>query len=268
MAGLAAVAIAAAPVPAAAACKLALVLALDISSSVNDEEYRLQFDGLAHALERPEVIEAILTPPGAHIAAIAYEWSGYSQQDVVTGWTRLDSAEAVRTFAAQLRAHRRVYSDFPTAIGKAVQYGAQLFGKAPPCDRRVIDISGDGENNDGVGPEYFRERGVLDGITINGLVILGAYPHPGIYYRNHVMQGPGAFVALARDFEDYRRVMIDKLLREINPEFVIGADGAAGEGLAARAAPGGGPGARADGVRGADGAVETAAASPPGGRAR
>ncbi|MBK0400663.1 DUF1194 domain-containing protein [Limibaculum sp. M0105] len=228
MAGLAALLGAALPVPVAAACKLALVLALDISSSVNDQEYRLQFDGLAHALERPEVIEAILSPPGAHVAAIAYEWSGYSQQDVVAGWTRLDSPEAVRAFASRLRSHQRVYSDFPTAIGKAVEYGAKLFEKAPICDRRVIDISGDGENNDGVGPEYFRARGVLDGITINGLVILGAYPHPGIYYREHVMQGPGAFVAIARDFEDYRRVMIDKLLREINAEFVIGRNEAPG----------------------------------------
>jgi len=221
---LAALAGAALPGPAAAFCKLALAFALDISSSVNDAEYRLQLDGLAHALERHEVIEALLTPEGAHIAAIAYEWSGYNQQDLLTPWTRLDSPEAVRAFAGRLRAHQRIYSDFPTAIGKAVEYGARLFETAPDCGRQVIDISGDGENNDGVGPEYFRAQGLLDGITINGLVILGAYPHPGIYYREHVMQGPDAFVALARDFEDYRDVMIGKLLREINAELVVGMD--------------------------------------------
>ena len=61
----------------AAACKMALVLALDISSSVNQREYDIQLQGLAQAFRTPEVIEAILTPPGTAIATIVYEWSGY-----------------------------------------------------------------------------------------------------------------------------------------------------------------------------------------------
>ncbi|MEO1458648.1 MAG: DUF1194 domain-containing protein [Pseudomonadota bacterium] len=206
----------------AASCKLALVLGLDISSSVNEREYRLQIDGLANALEHEAVIEAILRPEGAGIAVITFEWSGYAQQDLVTGWEYLGDEAAIRAYAARLRAKQRIYSDFPTAIGKAVEYAANLFDSAPPCARRTIDLSGDGENNDGPGPDHFRRRGMLDGITINGLVILGAFPNPAIYYREHVMQGPDAFVALARDFEDYRHVMIGKLLREIDQELIIG----------------------------------------------
>ncbi|MEL6476256.1 MAG: DUF1194 domain-containing protein [Pseudomonadota bacterium] len=203
-------------------CKLALALGLDISSSVNSREYRLQLEGLAYALERPEVIEAMLTPHGAYVTAAVYEWSGYQQQDMVLGWTRLDSPDAVRIFAARLRNHTRRYAEFATALGKGVEFGAKLFQSAPPCSRRVLDISGDGENNDGVGPDYFREQGLLEGIVINGLVILGAFPDPSIYYREHVMQGPESFVALARDFEDYREVMVGKLLREINTELILG----------------------------------------------
>ena len=207
----------------AAGCKLALVLALDISSSVNQREYRIQLQGLALAFRTPEVIEAILTPPGAAIAAIVYEWSGYNQQDVVIPWIMLDSEAVILDFAATLAAHRRPYTDLTTSLGKAIEYGAKLFDRAPPCGRRVIDISGDGENNDGVGPEYFRAQGKLDGITINGLVVQGAYPDPVPYYREHVIQGPGAFVALARDFYDYPAVMIAKLLREIDQEMILGA---------------------------------------------
>lgn len=203
-------------------CKLALALGLDISSSVNSREYRLQLEGLAYALERPEVIEAMLTPHGAYVSAAVYEWSGYQQQDLMLGWTTLDTPEAVRAFANQLRAHKRRYAEFATALGKGVEFGARLFQSAPPCARRVLDISGDGENNDGVGPEYFREQGLLEGLVINGLVILGAFPDPSIYYREHVMQGPESFVALARDFEDYREVMVGKLLREINTELILG----------------------------------------------
>jgi hypothetical protein len=206
----------------AAGCKLALALALDISSSVNGREYDIQLQGLARAFRTPEVIEAILTPQGSGIAAIVYEWSGYNQQDVVIPWTMLDSEAVILGFAATLAAHRRPYSDLTTSLGKAVEYGAALFGRAPPCGRNVIDISGDGENNDGVGPEYFRAQGKLDGITINGLVVQGAYPDPVPYYRDHVIQGPGAFVAMARDFDDYPSVMISKLLREIDQEMVLG----------------------------------------------
>lgn len=208
--------------PAAAGCKLALALGLDISSSVNDREYRIQIEGLARAFATKEVIEAILTPEGSYIAVATYEWSGYHQQDSITGWEILDSPEKILSYAARLRAHQRPYAEFPTAIGKAVQYGAKLFDTAPPCARRVIDLSGDGENNDGVGPEYFRERGLLDGITINGLVIQGAYPNPAIYYRRYVMQGPNAFVAMARDFDDYPSVIIGKLLREIGQDMILG----------------------------------------------
>jgi hypothetical protein len=212
----------AAPTSASAYCKLALALGLDISSSVNSAEYRLQIDGLAHALESKEVIDAILTPEGAHISAAVYEWSGYVQQDIVLGWTTLDSPAAIRSFAARLRAHERVYAEFATALGKAVEFGAKLFASAPTCGRKVLDISGDGENNDGVDPDYFRAQGLLDGLVINGLVIQGAHPPPGIYYRKHVMQGPESFVALARDFSDYRDVMTGKLLREINSELILG----------------------------------------------
>ncbi|MEM6906834.1 MAG: DUF1194 domain-containing protein [Pseudomonadota bacterium] len=217
--------LAALPGPAAAQgqfCKLALALGLDISSSVNAAEYRLQLEGLASALETNEVIEAILLPHGAHIQVTVYEWSGYQQQDIIIGWTKLDSPERIRDFAARLRSHRRLYAEFATALGKGVEFGARLFSSAPPCGRQVLDISGDGANNDGVGPDYFRERGLLDGIVINGLVILGAVPDPALYYRRHVMQGPESFVALARSFEDYKDVMVGKLLREINTEMILG----------------------------------------------
>lgn len=210
------------PAPAHAACKLALALALDISSSVNADEYRLQIEGLASALETAEVIEAILTPEGAHIQALAYEWSGYQQQDVIVRWTRLDSPDAIRAFAATLRGHQRPYWDFATAIGKAVEYGALLLANAPPCARKVLDVSGDGVNNVGVSPSYFYKAGHLSDITVNGLVIRGADPDPLPYYVSDVIHGPGAFIAVADDFADYRRVMKDKLLREIASELVVG----------------------------------------------
>ena len=225
LAAAAALALAGAGAPGAAGateCKLALALALDISSSVNEREYAIQRDGLARAFRTSEVIEAMLTPKGTGVAVAVYEWSGYNQQDVVIPWTMVASEAAIRALADRLAAHRRPYSDLTTALGKAVEYGARLLAHAPPCARRVLDISGDGENNDGVGPRHYRAQGKLDGITINALVITGAVPDPVPYYREHVIQGPGAFLALARDYNDYPAVIIGKLLREMDEQLVLG----------------------------------------------
>ena len=208
--------------PAQAACKLALAMGLDISSSVDRDEYRQQIEGLAAALTAPTVVDAILRPEGSHIAAAVYEWSGYRQQNVVIGWTVLDSPGAINAFAARLAGHRRVHSEFPTALGKGVEFGARLLSHAPECTRRTIDISGDGQNNDGVGPEYFVGTGLLAGITVNGLVIRGAVPDPVAYYRASVRHGDDAFVIVAEGFSDYRRAMEEKLLREIEAQLVVG----------------------------------------------
>lgn len=208
--------------PAAAGCKLALVLGLDISSSVNSREYRIQLGGLAQAFRTPEVQRAILTPPGDGIAVHAFEWSGANQQATIIDWTMLDTLAKVEAFADRLAGHRRTASTLPTAVGEALAHGARQFARGPACDRRTVDISGDGENNDGPHPAVYRAAGAFDGITINGLVIQGAYPNPAIYYRRQVMHGPGAFVALARDFDDYPAVIVGKLLQEIGTEMVIG----------------------------------------------
>ena len=201
---------------------MALAFGLDVSSSVDAEEYRLQLDGLAAALSSPQIVDAILRPEGAHIAAAAYEWSGYKHQALLIGWTVLDSPGAVTGFADRLRARQRTRSNLATALGKGVEFGARLLARAPACARYTIDISGDGLNNDGVGPQYFAREGLLDGITVNGLVIRGAVPDPTRYYREHVKHGPDAFVIVADGFSDYRQAMEEKLLREIDAQLVIG----------------------------------------------
>jgi len=203
-------------------CKLALVLALDISSSVNAREYRIQLEGVARALRVDMVQQAILSPHGAGVAVLAFEWSGVAQQALIADWTLLDSRAAIERFAERLIAHRRSADDQSTAVGEALAFAARQFARAPDCARRTIDISGDGENNVGTDPDPYRAAGLFDGITINGLVVQGAYPNPVIYYRAHVMQGPDAFVAMARHFGDYPPVIIGKLLREIGQAMILG----------------------------------------------
>ena len=207
--------------PAAAVeCHAALAMALDVSSSVDAAENALQMQGIAAAFRDPAVIETILTPPGAGIMVAAYAWSGFQHQEVLIDWTWLGDRDSIADFAARMASAPRSYDHWPTSLGRAVAFGADLHTKNPaPCRRRIIDVSGDGANNDGVGPEWYRGRGLFDGLTINGLVIRGADPDPVAYYRENVIHGPGAFIEIADSYDDYPRAILRKLLRELQPPF-------------------------------------------------
>jgi hypothetical protein len=203
-------------------CAVALVLGLDVSSSVDSREYALQMQGLAAAFRDLAVIETILTPPGAGIMATAFAWSGFQRQKVIIDWRWLGDRAAVEAFASALSTARRPDDAWPTALGRASGFAADMARTAPrPCARRVVDISGDGANNDGVSPGWYRERGYFDGITINGLVIAGATPDPVEYYREHVVHGPGAFVEVADSYNDYAPAILRKLLRELAPPYAM-----------------------------------------------
>jgi hypothetical protein len=202
------------PARAAAACPLALVLALDVSSSVDDSEHELQRQGLADAFRDPEVQAAILATGG--LLVTAFEWSGREQQVVQADWTWVETAAEIGLFAERIARAPRSYRRYPTALGYALGYAAIRHSQAPrDCARRVVDMSGDGINNEGFPPESAYRAFDYSAITVNGLVIEGDRPDPVRYYRDRVIRGPGAFVEVARGFGDYARAMKRKLLREI-----------------------------------------------------
>ena len=215
LAGLAAAAGAVAVAVEGQACDTALALGLDVSSSVDLHEHRLQRQGLAAAFRDGAVVDAILGG-GAGVMVAVYEWSGFYQQEVIVDWTWLGDAESIRAFADRLDAQVRREDSWPTSLGRAVEFATRLHGVNPrPCGRRIIDISGDGVNNHGAGPDWYADRGILDGYTVNGLAIRGALPDPAQYYRDSLIHGPGAFVEVADDFGDYPRAILRKLLREL-----------------------------------------------------
>ncbi|MEO1702889.1 MAG: DUF1194 domain-containing protein [Pseudomonadota bacterium] len=198
----------------AQACSLSLILAIDVSSSVNSDEYRLQVGGTARALEDPEVVAAIEDVGGIQI--MAFEWSGTYRHFEMVPWTFVKDAADIFAVGAGLRAHERVRSDLPTSMGSALGYASTRFAKAPvQCSRRVIDVSGDGVNNEGFGPTEAYANFPFEGVQVNGLVITGADPDPEPFYRKEVRYGVGSFVEVAFGFENFEGAMKRKLLREI-----------------------------------------------------
>lgn len=203
------------PAFAQARCALSLVLAIDVSSSVDQQEYNLQMKGIANALRDGEVIESIRLSGG--IQLFAFEWSGRRQQVDILPWTYINDGASVLAAADVIARHPRGHSDMPTALGFALGYSAIQLQNAPlTCTRQAVDVSGDGVNNDGYEPFLAYKNFVFDGVQVNGLVIDGARPEPVPYFKEKVIFGPGAFVEVARGFSDYERAMKRKLLREIN----------------------------------------------------
>lgn len=208
----------------AQACRLALAFALDVSASVDPGEYSLQINGLAAALKDPEVRRAILAPADP-VALTAYEWSGSQQQASVAPWTIISGADKLDAFARAVAGHKRHYSEFPTAVGYALGYGAALMEHAPACRRRVIDVSGDGVNNSGFAPKLAYSNFNFSNVTVNGLVVGGDDAKLVSFYETEVAHGPNAFVEVAADYTDYARVMRRKLLRELAGDRIAAGNG-------------------------------------------
>lgn len=200
----------------AAACRMALVLALDVSSSVDDREDRLQRTGLAAALVSPQVMAAILAQPAYPVALHVFEWSGRNQQTTLLDWTFLTDRATIVAAAAAIAESNRRQSAFPTALGYALGHAASVLSTAPRCERHTVDVSGDGKNNAGFPPDAAYRHFAFGGVTVNALAIGGEGDDLSGYYRREVIRGPGAFVEVALDYNDFQRAMERKLVREIS----------------------------------------------------
>jgi hypothetical protein len=208
-------------VPAAAQetrVAIELVLALDSSASVDRTEFQLQLDGLARAFRDPEVLQALdnLRPLGVAVGVL--QWGAPGETRIVLPFTHLESARDAKAFGFRISLIRRWLRASATSIGTALDDSRVLIGANEfDGDRLVIDVSGDGPDNSGVDLAAARQRARKAGIVINGLPIMADQEGLDIYYRDHVIIGPDAFIEPARDFEDYVRAIREKLLKELRP---------------------------------------------------
>jgi hypothetical protein len=194
---------------------LELLLAVDSSGSVNFGEFQLQAAGLARALRDREVIEAIQawTPKGVAVSVV--QWSGRGQQLVAVDWTRIGDRASVEALATRIEAMGRSLIG-ETALGNLLRFALEHFERGPFHGvRRIVDVSGDGRSNAGDALEPIRKAATAAGITINGLAILNEDLALDLYYADHVIGGPDAFVMTAQDYRDFTRAMRLKLLKEI-----------------------------------------------------
>ncbi|SIO63925.1 Protein of unknown function [Bradyrhizobium erythrophlei] len=200
-----------------------LALAVDVSYSMDMDELAIQREGYAQALVSKEFLQALKTGPNGKIAVTYFEWAASSDQKIIIPWRVIDGPETADAVAAEImktpirRASR-------TSISGAINFAMPLFDENPHRGiRRVIDISGDGPNNNGGPVVQARDAALEKGIVINGLPIMVKEPsystmdidNLDFYYEDCVIGGPGSFVVSIKDREKFKEAIRTKLLLEV-----------------------------------------------------
>src|SRR5690606_21515187 len=182
----------------------------------------LQREGYILAISSEQFLDAMRRGPIGKIAVAYVEWAGAAEQQVIVPWQEIDGPASADEFARKLREApiRRAYR---TSISEALKFSAAMFGSPYQGLRRVIDISGDGTNNQGDLIVPTRDEIVRKGITINGLPILLKTPLASmidlpdldVYYQDCVIGGPGAFLVPVRERHQFADAIRNKLLLEV-----------------------------------------------------
>lgn len=199
---------------------VALVMAADVSGSIDFHRWKLQREGYAQAVTHPAFLQAVAATPERRIAVAFVEWSSSNEQRLVVEWTVVAGIDDAERVAERLRQNDRSFNG-STSIAGALDFSSILLDVCPFAFRRaVVDVSGDGVNGDGLDVGAARDRLVLRGVTINGIVMFGlmSEPHLREHYENNVIGGPGAFVMVAEGDETFAYALVRKLVREIAGE--------------------------------------------------
>lgn len=206
--------------PDVPAVDVKLVLAVDISLSMDENEFALQRAGYVEALRHPDFIQAVRSGNTGRIALAYFEWAGTVRDDAVISWQIIDSTESANRFADKVAA--RPFRSFRgTSISTALAFGAGLFDRTNfGSERSVIDISGDGPNNIGPPVTATRDAATAKGIIINGLPILinpsTTFSHLDQYYAQCVTGGPGSFVLPIYAAAEFSTAIRRKLILEVS----------------------------------------------------
>src|ERR1700742_3591191 len=200
-----------------------LILAVDVSYSMDMDELAIQREGYAQAIVSKEFLQALKSLPNGRIAITYFEWAASSDQKIIIPWRLIDGPETADAVSNEIlktpirRASR-------TSISGAIYFAMPLFDQNPYHGlRRVIDISGDGPNNNGAPVTGARDEALAKGITINGLPIMVKEPSYStmdienltFFYEDCVIGGPGSFVVSIKDRDKFKEAIRTKLLLEV-----------------------------------------------------
>ena len=181
----------------AAEVDVAIVFAVDVSSSIDPDIADLQRNGHAEALTSPEILRAIARNYIGCISVTYFEWSSPGRTRIVLPWTKICRREDAEAAASVIRA--KGYDGMGrrgrawTSISSAIDVAGLFFDRLPhEAIRKVIDISANGKNNDGLPVEASRLNAIAKGYTINAIAVPDQDPRIQLasYFAENVIGGP------------------------------------------------------------------------------
>jgi Protein of unknown function (DUF1194) len=201
---------------------LELVIAVDVSYSMDMDELAIQREGYAQAIVSNDFLQALKNGPNSKIAVTYFEWSASSDQKIIIPWRVIDGPETADAVASEIMS-TSVRRGSRTSISGAIYFAMPLFEENPYHGLHVIDISGDGPNNNGAPVTGARDEALQKGITINGLPIMVKEPSYStvdiddldLFYEHCVIGGPGSFVVSIKNREKFKEAIRTKLLLEV-----------------------------------------------------
>jgi hypothetical protein len=200
-----------------------LIIAVDVSYSMDMDELAVQREGYAQAIVSKEFLQALKTGPNGKVAVTYFEWAASNDQKIIIPWRVIDGPETADAVANEIM-RTPVRRASRTSISGAIYFAMPLFDEDPYRGlRRVIDISGDGPNNNGAPVTPARDEALSKGIVINGLPIMVKEPSYSTmdidnldwYYEDCVIGGPGSFVVPIKDREKFKEAIRTKLTEEV-----------------------------------------------------
>ena len=197
---------------------IALVLAVDVSSSIDAGDFQLQMQGIAAALRQKAVLEIIRAGRHHQVALALVQWSTSKSQAITIPWQILSSFADVENTARAVETAGRVYAPGGTGMAAALAFSTAMLDQLPlRADRKVIDVSGDGMENDNGDVPSARALALKRGIVINGLPEVSGSELLVPYYRDVVIGGAGAFIEPAENIFAFGDAMARKFIRELQP---------------------------------------------------
>lgn len=207
-----------------------LILSIDVSGSIDMNEYDLQKNGWKMAFSDPGIKASLFKPEvisaGGSAIGVA-QWSSFGEQTMAIPTMRIFDDASYNSFISQLDSMSRVYGGstcvscgMDVAINDILTNG--FVTPAGVAGRLVVDLSGDGSNNDGPDPLGQKAIAESNGIIINALAIED--PFLVTYYQNNVatiataINGgtPAGFVLFADNFANFQAAATTKLGKELN----------------------------------------------------
>jgi len=157
----------------------------------------------------PDVVKAIKSGALGRIAVAMLDWSSPNYDRVVLDWTIVEDQASATALAEKVRRIPRTPGN-RTSISGALERGTLMLNESDNkivATRKVIDVSGDGPNNDGISLQHIHDTTADNGIVVNGLPIMdenaeGYVPDLDKYYAACVVAGKGAFLVVVKKYKD------------------------------------------------------------------